>query len=136
VRRVLLDTNAYVAFKAGNAEVIAILQHADTVGMSAIVLGELTAGFLVGSKYKKNLTELNEFLNAPRINMFSVDETTVAFYARVYASLRRKGKPIPSNDLWIAAIALQQGCKLCTFDKHFQTVESLVTVSTVEEFLL
>lgn len=136
MKKILLDTNAYAAFKNGQKDVVAILQYADMVGISAIVLGELIAGFLVGSKYKKNLTELNEFLNSSRINTFSVDEATVSFYAKIYATLRQKGKPIPTNDLWIAATALQQGCKLCTFDKHFQLVENLVVVTTPEQFLL
>lgn len=136
MKKVLLDTNAYVAFKNGQQDIVTILQYADMIGINTIVLGELTAGFLVGSKYKKNLTELNEFLASSRINIFSVDEATVAFYAKIYATLRQKGKPIPTNDLWIAATALQQGCKLCTFDKHFQTVENLVVITTVQELLL
>lgn len=135
-RRLLLDTNAYAAFKQGNENVIAILQHADTVGISTIVLGELISGFTVGTRTRENLAELNDFLNMPRVAIFPVDEATAGFYAQVYAGLRRKGKPIPTNDLWIAAQALQQGCKLCSFDRHFQAVDNLLISTTVEEFVL
>lgn len=136
MNRILLDTNAYTAFKQGEAGVLEILQHADLIGMSTIVLGELTAGFAAGSRHKANLNELHQFLNTPRIAIFAVDEVTATYYARVYANLRQKGKPIPTNDLWIAATALQQGCKLCSFDAHFKTVENLVIATTINEFLL
>ncbi len=136
MNRILLDTNAYVAFKQGEASVLEILQHADLIGMSAIVLGELTAGFAAGSKQKANLNELHLFLDTPRIAVFPVDEVTATYYARVYANLRLKGKPIPTNDLWIAATALQQGCKLCSFDVHFKAVENLVIATSINDFLL
>ncbi len=135
MRKILLDTNAYTAFKRGQKDVLAILQHADMIGINTIVLGELAAGFLSGSKYKKNLEELNEFLDSPRVTIFSIDEETVAFYAKVYATLRKKGKPIPTNDLWIAATTLQHGCKLCTFDGHFQIIENLVIAITLPPFI-
>lgn len=136
MKRILIDTNAYTAFKQGDQGVLEIIQHADLIGISAIVLGELTAGFAVGSKSKINLHELNLFLNTPRITIFPVDDVTPTFYARVYANLRKKGKPIPTNDLWIAATALQQGCKLCSFDAHFKAVDNLLIATTLDEFLL
>ncbi len=135
MRRISIDTNAYAALRQGDAEVVAILQHADIVGISTIVLGELIAGFTIGSKTRKYLEELNEFLNTPRINIFPVDETTTNYYAQVYANLRNKGKPIPTNDLWIAATALQHGCKLCSFDKHFNHVDNLIVTTALSEFL-
>lgn len=136
MKRILLDTNAYAAFKQGNTDVVTILQYAEVVGLNPIVLGELIAGFTVGSQTKENLSELNEFLNMSRITVFPIDETTATFYARIYAILRKKGKPIPTNDLWIAATALQQGCKLCSFDKHFNAIDNLLLAVTLAEFLL
>lgn len=135
MKKILLDTNAYTAFKRGCSDVLDILQHADTIGVNTIVLGELTAGFLVGTKYKKNIAELNEFLITPRINIFPIDADTVPFYAKIYEILGQKGKPIPTNDLWIAATCLQYGYKLCTFDKHFQVIENLIITTTLAEFL-
>ncbi|HLB42850.1 MAG TPA: type II toxin-antitoxin system VapC family toxin [Gammaproteobacteria bacterium] len=136
MRRILIDTNAYVAFKQGNPDIIGIFQHADTIGISVVVLGELIAGFTIGTKSKENLEDLNKFLDTPRIALFNVDENTTAFYATVYATLRKKGKPIPTNDLWIAATALQQGCKLCSFDKHFEYIDNVLVTTTLLEFLL
>lgn len=136
MNRLLLDTNAYAAFKQGHKEVLQILQHADLIGVSVIVLGELILGFSVGTKLQKNLEELNQFMSTPRIEIFPVDQNTSTFYATVYSSLRRKGKPIPTNDLWIAATALQQGCKLCTFDTHFTSVDNLIVSTTLASFLL
>jgi tRNA(fMet)-specific endonuclease VapC len=136
MRRILLDTNGYAAFKQGNEEIISILQHADIVGISVIVLGELLSGFSVGSKQRENLEDLNRFLAVSRVNLYPIDETTTTFYARIYANLRKKGKPIPTNDLWIAATALQQGCKLCSFDGHFKAIDNLLIATTLPEFLL
>jgi tRNA(fMet)-specific endonuclease VapC len=135
VKSVLLDTNAYVAFKQGNKDVLNILQHADSIGISTIVLGELIAGFTFGSKTKQNLQALQEFLKTPRIKMLPVDEVTATFYAHTYTHLRNKGKSISTNDLWIAAIALQYGYKLCSFDVHFKAVENLIVATTLEEFM-
>lgn len=136
MRQILLDTNAYVAFKQGHHDVKAILQHADSVGISVIVLGELSAGFHVGSKTRQNLHDLNEFLNTPRVNVLPIDEITASFYAKIYSVLRAKGKPIPTNDLWIAAACLQHGYKLCSFDAHFKVITNLIVATTLEEFLL
>ncbi len=136
MNRVMLDTNAYTAFKNGHPDVVGILQHADVIGMSVIVLGELISGFNIGSKHrKKNLAELNDFLSTPRVTIISIDSTTTSFYAQIYANLRRKGTPIPTNDLWIAASVLQQGHKICTFDKHFGFIENIMIATTIEDFL-
>jgi predicted nucleic acid-binding protein len=136
MRKIMLDTNAYAAFKQGHEEVVAILQYADVIGISAIVLGELVAGFAVGTKTKENYDELNSFLNSSRIQILSIDEVTTSFYAQVYKTLRKKGKPIPTNDLWIASATLQHGYKLCTFDTHFKTIDNLMVATHLAEFLL
>lgn len=136
MRSIVLDTNAYAAFKSGNQDIIDILRHADLIGVSTIVLGELIAGFTFGSKTKKNLHELQTFLNTPRVKILAIDENTASFYGRIYISLRHKGKPISTNDLWISATTLQHGFKLCSFDSHFSIVENLIVVTTLEEFLL
>lgn len=136
MRKILLDTNAYSELMRGNAEVLAILQHAEWVGLTAASLGELIGGFAFGKKTQENLQQLNRFLNMPTVSSIPVDETTATFYGQVYTFLRKKGKPIPTNDLWIAASALQHGCKLCTFDAHFKMVDNLLVVTTLTEFLL
>lgn len=136
MRKILLDTNAYSELMRGNADVLAILQHAEWVGLTATSLGELIGGFAFGKKHQENLQQLNKFLNMPTVYSIPVDETTATFYGQVYTFLRKKGKPIPTNDLWIAASALQHGCKLCTFDAHFKMIDNLLVATTVTEFLL
>lgn len=127
MRPILIDTNAYVAFKRGESPVIEIIQHAETLGISPIVLGELLAGFECGNKTKKNRTELHQFLQSSRIQVFQLTSDTANFYSQIYCSLRNKGTPIPSNDMWIAAQALEHGCVLCSHDRHFKTIEGLIS---------
>lgn len=136
MKRIMLDTNAYAAFKQGNTDVLAILQHADEIGLNSIVLGELVAGFTVGTKTNKNLEELSAFIANPRVMVYDVNLDTATYYAKIYAGLRKKGKPIPTNDLWIAACTLQHGCKLCTFDAHFSLVDNLIVANTLTQFLI
>jgi len=135
MKNIMLDTNAYVAFKGGDKNIIEILQHADTVNINAIVLGELLAGFAAGDKETKNKNEFNTFLNSSRCQMFTVDENTSFYYAQIYKLLRKKGTPIPTNDLWIAAITMQYGNILCTLDKHFNHIDGLLLCTTLNDIL-
>ena len=89
------------------------------------MLGELLAGFAAGTRESKNRSELAQFLNSPRVGVYPVTADTAVSYALVCASLRRKGQPIPSNDLWIAASALEHGAALLSLDVHFANVEGL-----------
>jgi tRNA(fMet)-specific endonuclease VapC len=126
MKRVLLDTNIYAAFKKNVAEVVETLRRVDYIGINTIVLGELYGGFKGGSKEKINLLELERFLDGPRVHVLLIDETTSQFYAQVYWNLQRKGSPIPTNDLWIAASAFQHSLALYTFDTHFNKVDGLI----------
>jgi tRNA(fMet)-specific endonuclease VapC len=128
MRRLLLDTNVYSAFKRGEPTAVELLAHADEIVVNAVVLGELVAGFVVGSQERRNREELTMFLASPRVRAVAVDDVTAGFYARLFALLRSKGRPIPTNDLWIAASALQHGLVLATFDGHFAAIEGLATV--------
>ncbi len=136
MRPILIDTNAYAAFKRGDPSVLEIFQHAETLAISPVVLGELLGGFECGNKIKKNLDELQQFLQSSRIRVFSITSDTAKFYSQIYSSLRNKGQPIPSNDMWIAAQALENGCVLCTFDKHFKVIEGLITGVSLTELIL
>lgn len=135
VRRLLLDTNAYVAFKRGDGEVVELLRHAGEIVLPTVVLGELLAGFALGRRETANREELAAFLASPRVRVTAMDEVTASWYARVYALLRRKGRPIPVNDLWIAATALQHGLVLLSFDEHFEAIEGLVRVTSYRQLL-
>src|SRR5260221_4813399 len=110
MRPILIDTNAYVAFKRGSPSAMDIIQHAEKLGISPIVLGELLGGFECGNKAKKNRDELQQFLQSSRVRLFPITSDTAKFYSQIYFSLKSKGKPIPSNDMWIAAQALENAC--------------------------
>ena len=132
---ILLDTNAYVAFKRGNADAVEILRHADQIGISVIMMGELLAGFAAGSHEVRNQSELDAFLNSPRVNIIPVDQETTRHYAKIYKQLRQKGRPIPDNDMWIAATALQHRYVVFTYDKHFSRIDSLQVASKLDDML-
>lgn len=127
MRPILLDTNAYVAFRNGDASIVEIIQYAEVLAICPIVLGELLSGFEWGSRTKKNRDELQQFLLSSRIKIYSITSDTASYYSHIYASLKTKGKPIPTNDLWIAAQALENGCVLCSYDQHFKAVEGLIS---------
>ena len=135
MKNLLLDTNLYVAFKRGDDDAVELLRLADEVHLSTVVLGELLAGFAAGSRERRNREELTAFLDSPRVRIDAVDEGTADFYGRIFALLRRKGRPIPTNDLWIAATALQHGLVLATRDDHFAAIEGLATASTPSQLL-
>ena len=135
MRPLLLDTNAYTGFKRGDKAIIEIIQSVDALIMSPIVLGELQAGFDGGNKAKDNRTQLQEFLESSRIKIFPITQSTSLFFSQIFASLKRKGKPIPTNDMWIGAQALEHGCIVCTLDKHFQEIEGLVVASSISDLL-
>jgi len=124
----LLDTNAYAAFKRGLPEAVEIARNTDLLFLPVVALGELLAGFAVGSQEERNRHELNVFLASPRVKVLVADGQTASFYAQVYMGLRAKGRPIPSNDLWIAAIALQHELTLFSYDAHFAEVDGLKVI--------
>lgn len=131
----VLDTNAYVAFKRGTHEAVEVLSLADDIVVPAVVLGELLAGFACGDREGRNRRELTEFLDVARVRVAVVDSTTASWYGRVYSRLRGSGRPIPANDLWIAASGLQEGLPVFSYDRHFEHVEGLAIVARSEDLL-
>ena len=126
MRNVLLDTNVYVAFKRNNQSVVECFRNLDYIGLDITVLAELLSGFQGGSKEKSNRRELEAFLNTPRVHLLGHSYQTAEFYAQIYYKLKMKGKPVPSNDLWIAAAAMQYGLALFTLDSHFAHIDGLL----------
>ena len=124
--RVMLDTSAYSAFMRGQAEVKVALQRAEEIYLNPIVLGELLAGFIRGKQRRKNEGELRTFLASPRVHVLTLDQDTADRYAVILNSLWRAGIPIPSNDLWIAASAMQHGLRILTMDAHYQRVPQVI----------
>jgi predicted nucleic acid-binding protein len=121
----LIDTNVYAAFKRNHASVVEELQRAPEIVLCPIVLGELRGGFALGSRERQNLRELDDFIDGSRVRLASVTDRTSVFYGRIYAALRRTARPIPANDLWVAASAMEHGLVLLTFDRHFEQVDGL-----------
>lgn len=133
MRPILIDANAYVAFKQGRADALDVFRQAPTIGVNVIVLGELLAGFAVGTVEEQNRSELAAFLTSPRVQIVPLDQETARQYAIIYAALRKAATPIPTNDMWVAASALQHGLALFSYDHHFQAVEGLRIGTNVSE---
>ena len=125
--KIMMDTSAYVAFLRGNPGVKEVVQQADEIIFNPIVLGELKAGLLIGRNEKRNRAILKDFLSSPRVNIAEIDTETSDRYAVIVQSLRLKGTPIPTNDLWIAASAMQHGSMVLTTDKHYLEVPQIIT---------
>jgi tRNA(fMet)-specific endonuclease VapC len=128
MRRILIDTNIYSYALRGNDEVVEVLRSVEEIGFSVISIGELLSGFKGGAKERKNRTELEKFLDSPRVVIYPVDEDTTEYYAEIINNLRKIGKPVPTNDIWIAAIAFQNGLKVFTKDAHFKDIPGLFLV--------
>jgi tRNA(fMet)-specific endonuclease VapC len=126
VNQVFLDTSAYSAFKRDLPQIRHRIQEASQIQLNPVVLGELRAGFLKGTRLRENLAELAQFLASPRVDVVAVNEETAERYAVIFDSLRRTGVPIPTNDIWIAAGAMQSTSVLLTTDQHYKEVTQIV----------
>lgn len=131
---IVLDTSAYSAFKRGHPQLRFRLREASRIHLNPVVLGELRAGFLRGSRPAENLAELEQFMSSPRVEVAMVNEETASRYALIVDSLRRAGTPIPTNDIWIAASAMHLGAVLVTTDPHFGRVAQ-IAVEILEPLL-
>jgi len=126
MKKIMIDTNAYAAFKKNDANTVNVIRTVEYIGVNIIVLGELLSGFIGGTREAKNRKELDQFLDSPRVHLIQIDEETAEFYARIYWNLKKKGKPIPTNDLWVAASALRHGLALFTYDEHFNNIDGII----------
>ena len=124
--KLLLDTSGYVGFKMGLPEMVDFLMEAQAILLSPIVLGELMFGFRLGIRSQKNMEELKQFINQESVEVILIGEVTADRYSRIAEQLKRQGTPLPSNDIWIAAQALEQGAELVTMDRHFEKINGLV----------
>ena len=122
---VVLDTSAYSRLRANNPEVLDRVAAAETVYLPTIVIGELEAGFRLGGRAEENRVALTEFLAEPFVAVLPVTEDVARTYGRIFSELRRAGTPVPVNDIWIAATALEVGGHLLTFDADFERIRQL-----------
>ncbi len=130
MRPIALDTNTYVGFKRGDERCLEVIQNADRLLLGTTVIGELLAGFACGQREARNRQELRQFLDSPRVDSPTLGAATADAYALIYRNLRRQGRPIPTNDLWIAASCMEHGSILFTLDGHFEQVDGLRRISS------
>jgi predicted nucleic acid-binding protein len=126
MRRIAIDTNIYTSFKVDDQRVVEAFRNSDFIGVDVTVIAELFFGFSLGAKERKNRQELEAFLNAPRVELLPHDLETADYYALIVKRLKAKGRPIPTNDIWIAANAIKHGLVLYSFDSHFKEMEGLL----------
>ena len=126
--RVLLDANAYSMLGRGHQQVAELVRRAEDVLLSAVVVGELMFGFRRGTRFEQNVADLRSFLDNSYVSFVPVGPVTADRYSRIAASLRAKGRPIPTNDVWIAAHAMETGADLVSADRHFEHVDGIVWV--------
>jgi tRNA(fMet)-specific endonuclease VapC len=123
--RILLDTDAYSGLMRGSETVAARARRAEGILLSSVVVGELLYGFRNGNRYEENRSQLEAFLANRFVQFLPVTFATADRFGLIGAALRRKGTPIPSNDIWIAAHALETGADLISIDDHFRHVDGL-----------
>jgi len=125
VKKILLDTNAYTQLLAGREAVLDIISAAGTLYMSIFVLGELYTGFGGGSKEQENREILKRFLLKPTVKILNATLETADVFGMLKSRLNAAGTPLPVNDVWLAAHAIETGSVLISFDKHFNKVSGL-----------
>ena len=126
MNKILIDTNAYSHFLLGEPTILDILGRAEVIYMSTFVLGELLYGFKNGSKEKSNLVHLEKFLAKGPVSLLNNSFKTAEFYAMIKNNLKKMGRPIPINDVWIAAHAMESGSTLISRDQHFEAIAGLL----------
>jgi tRNA(fMet)-specific endonuclease VapC len=126
--RVALDTNRLTDLFQGDAELAEFLATCDEVWIPLIVLAEIKAGFYGGTQQHRNEVLLRKFMAKPTVGMLLPGRETAEQYARLFVQLKRAGTPLPDNDLWIAALALENDLALITRDRHFDNIPQLLTV--------
>ena len=124
--RILLDTSAYSALFRKHHAVVDLVESAESLYFTPIVLGELRAGFLLGTRREENERALREFLQSPRVTVLAIDDETADRWAVIAAFLKKTGTPVASNDIWIAASAMQHGLPILTSDADFQKIPQVI----------
>ena len=127
--RLVLDTNFYSNFRLRDDRTLEVLSEATRVYLPIVVMGELLYGFAKGSKEIENNQLLGKFLRLPSTRLLNTTSETASIYTGVKTDLLKQRRRIPENDVWIAAITLEQGARLATFDQHFQDIPGLRLVS-------
>lgn len=125
MRKILLDTNAYIGYLREDEQVLAYLGQAEFVYMSVFVMGELYSGFRAGKREKENKQILERFLMKSTVSVLEASKETAEIFGLIKDSLKKSGHPIPVNDVWIGAHALETGSVLLTYNRHFAVIPGL-----------
>lgn len=123
--RIVLDTHVYAAYMQGDSRVLDAFGKAEQILISVVVMGELYAGFRAGSKYQENKTKLQQFLQKKSVAVLHITAETAEIFGRIKNQLRVAGTPIPLNDIWISAQAIETGSQMVTYDHYFSHVAEL-----------
>ena len=126
-RKIMLDTSAYSSFLRGHDKIKFAIQISDEIFINPVVIGELLSGFVMGKNEERNREILRKFLKSSRVNVIPIGEETSERYAAIINYLRKNGTPIPTNDIWIAASAMEYGLKVITTDKHYLNIPLIIT---------
>jgi tRNA(fMet)-specific endonuclease VapC len=125
---VVMDTNAYSSLFSGDEGLRAILEEAEDIVLPVIVAGELLAGFMLGDRYARNASALENFLRQSGVRLEAVDFAIARNYAALMKALRKAGTPIPANDVWISATALSVNGAVLSRDAHFELVPGITRI--------
>jgi len=125
MKKILLDTNAFTALAYGNEKVREFLSQADKIYLPYVVVAELLYGFKKGNRETKNRAVLKAFEAKLEVTRIYATAETLEIYSEVFLELKNNDTPIPVNDVWIAACAIETGSVVVTFDKHFTNISKL-----------
>ena len=123
--KIVLDTSAYCLCDIGNEVALATIEEASSFYLPSIAYGELYYGFKLGERFEKNTKRLEKFISQFQVEIIDVTTFVAKKFGDIFTSLRKKGKPIPTNDIWIAASCMEVGGMLITADSHFKEVDQI-----------
>lgn len=128
MKALVIDTNVYCHAMRGEPEAVKLLRQAEQIIMPVVVFGELLAGFKGGNRERANREQLLAFTATERVQVAQITTVTAEFYSLIIHQLKAKGAPIPTNDIWIAAITMEHGASLATGDSHFGKIDGIILV--------
>jgi len=128
MKPIVLDTNVLIPLLYDASDFVAAVKDYDEVIVPATVIGEYRAGLFATKAGERNRKALEDYLVSPSVRTVPVTDRTAELYAKVYQALRKDGCPIPHNDMWIAASALEHGADIATYDEHFKSIPMLTVV--------
>ncbi|MCK5055231.1 MAG: type II toxin-antitoxin system VapC family toxin [Candidatus Aminicenantes bacterium] len=130
MKKILIDTNIYSDAMRGKGYAVDILKRNEQLLFSPIVIGELLSGFKRGNQEEKNKRELKDFLSRERVYELSISSDTSEFYAFILEQLKKQGTQIPTNDIWIAASAMENGAAIASRDEHFLRINGIMVIAS------